>query len=626
MKIGHRFCGNEQSRLKALRFALPALMFPWALACQASDYQISQYDRVVKVDDVGHAVTSVTLKIVLSSDAALQRFSQYVLAYNPDFQTLSIDAAETIHADGTHVAADARTAVFDRAAPVTISAPQFSSEHLRIVAFPATARGDTVMLSYTLSDIDTVFPGKFTDQVVYPLTEDYRDASVTLDTPAAMPVMIDAAGLQAQEDTVTSGRHVRRYRYRTPSGGPVAQQANVLAGIDVGPHFVATNFHDYAEIGQSYRVRSGEQNAPSATVQQLAEKLTEGVSSRREQAQRIYEWVSRNVRYVGVYIGTGTVVPRSADVILNDRYGDCKDHVTLFSALLKARHIDSDSVLINLGNGYRLPSAPDWNVFNHVITWLPEFGVFADTTSGFAPFGTLSFDASDKPAVDTSTGAILHTPPQNAANSRSSIDYELAIDDSGNSDFKGSVELLGQAGINARRTFSQTPVSQIEYELLSRNGLTGTLHFNRSDPGELEKPFLVSMQGNLNQIAIMPGPAALAMPRLPNYGSIQSFADLVLQQRNRPLEGTCAGTRLSERYNVKFPHQARIMAIPPDVAENEGDISYRSSYREHNHVVEISRVLERRLTSNVCSGAKLAEWAGIAGVISKDLKRQVLYK
>jgi hypothetical protein len=77
---------------------------------------------------------------------------------------------------------------------------------------------------------------------------------------------------------------------------------------------------------------------------------------------------------------------------------------------------------------------------------------------------------------------------------------------------------------------------------------------------------------------------------------------------------------------VEIPDNAKILAIPSGISMDSGEISYHSSYQQRDNTVEIDRVLERRLTSNVCSGAKLAEWAAIASTISKDLKRQVLYK
>ena len=50
--------------------------------------------------------------------------------------------------------------------------------------------------------------------------------------------------------------------------------------------------------------------------------------------QRLYHWVSRNIRYVALNIDVGGFVPRPAQAVLEHRYGDCKDHVVLLEAAL----------------------------------------------------------------------------------------------------------------------------------------------------------------------------------------------------------------------------------------------------------------------------------------------------
>ena len=62
----------------------------------------------------------------------------------------------------------------------------------------------------------------------------------------------------------------------------------------------------------------------------------------------------------------------SASAILANRYGDCKDHVALYGALLDAVGIRNEPALISSGSIYTLPSVPGYGVINHVITWLPD--------------------------------------------------------------------------------------------------------------------------------------------------------------------------------------------------------------------------------------------------------------
>ncbi|WP_431822299.1 DUF3857 domain-containing transglutaminase family protein [Burkholderia sp. F1] len=592
----------------------------------AADYQVEQFDNTIKVDAAGKRVAKVDLSVKLLTDAAIARFGQYVLAYNSQLQTLDVSSAQTVHADGSTVPVDVQHGIFDRPAPVTVAAPQFSADHLRIVAFPALAKGDSIRLSYTLTDTDTLFPGKFSVQLAFPPIEDYRAANVTLDTPAGMAVAIDARGMRATSDATRDGRRTRMYHYQTPPSGPIDEQANTVAWTDVAPVFIASNFSGYADIARAYQARAADKQAPAAAIRALADQITAGTADRREQAMRLYAWVARNIRYVGVYFGAGPVVPHQADAVLANRYGDCKDQVTLLSALLAAKGIESRTVLVNLGNRYRLPDAPDVLTFNHAVVWLPEFDVFADTTAGVLPFGALQFEASGKPALDTATGNVIRTPPQNGRNSRSLLAYTLDLDRDGNATMTGDIALDGQAVQHARQMFVYVQPKRLADEMLRRSGLSGELQMTPHHLDALDQPFSIALRGTLNQLSLMPGPAAFAVPSLPNFGRIREFADFVLQQKDKRFEGVCAGTRLEERYRITLPADVEILAIPPDADVRSGEIAYRATYRRDGRTVDVTRVLDRDLGANVCSGAKLAEWADAARSISKDLKRQILYR
>src|SRR5258708_36941278 len=73
-----------------------------------------------------------------------------------------------------------------------------------------------------------------------------------------------------------------------------------------------------------------------------------------------------DVRYVAIEIGIGGYQPHYAGDILANRYGDCKDKVTLMRALLHEAGVASDYVL---GTTQRRPVRPGFSSvggFNHV--------------------------------------------------------------------------------------------------------------------------------------------------------------------------------------------------------------------------------------------------------------------
>ena len=165
-------------------------------------------------------------------------------------------------------------------------------------------------------------------------------------------------------------------------------------------------------MGLAYRAAALPKAAVTPEIVSLANEITKGIEDKKAQAIAIDAWMKKNIRYVAVYLSLGRVIPNDASAVLRNKFGDCKDKATLMSALLAAKGIASEEVLINLGNAYTLPEPPTMAVLNHVILYLPELDLYADPTVTQSAFGVLAPEAYDKPVVRVSAaGATLARTP-----------------------------------------------------------------------------------------------------------------------------------------------------------------------------------------------------------------------
>ena len=76
-------------------------------------------------------------------------------------------------------------------------------------------------------------------------------------------------------------------------------------------------------------------NTNDAQLKHLSDSLTAGVTSDREKAKNIYQWVQHHVKYVAFEDGMEGFVPRRAALVCSRRFGDCKDMSSLLTALLQ---------------------------------------------------------------------------------------------------------------------------------------------------------------------------------------------------------------------------------------------------------------------------------------------------
>src|ERR1700730_1752638 len=145
---------------------------------------------------------------------------------------------------------------------------------------------------------------------------------------------------------------------------------------------MVSTFPDYKSFAASSRDAAIDPTASDPAIRDLAHAVTRNDASARAKAATLYDWVRHNIRYVSLFLGQSPAVPHKAADILANRYGDCKDYVALYGALLAAVGIESEPALIGLGAVYVLPSVPGYGAaaINHVITWLPALRMYCDST------------------------------------------------------------------------------------------------------------------------------------------------------------------------------------------------------------------------------------------------------
>lgn len=110
-----------------------------------------------------------------------------------------------------------------------------------------------------------------------------------------------------------------------------------------------------------------------------------------EKVQRIYGFITREIRYSSVSFIQSGLIPQKASTVLSRKQGDCKDVSTLFVSMCAAIGVEANLVLINTKNYGRddmvLPSIN----FNHCIARTEIDGevYFLELTDDHLPFGAI---------------------------------------------------------------------------------------------------------------------------------------------------------------------------------------------------------------------------------------------
>ena len=349
-------------------------------------------DTIVQPD--GSYTTITHAETLATNQSAAHSIAQHRVEYSESMETAEILEAFTRKADGKILEVD-RTQIFPQAPPGSLQVPMFNDRKQKVIVFPDVSAEDAVV--YTIKQTHKPpFAEQFFFGGVFFRGVAFEDVRVNIALPKAMAAHVEVQGVEHQVEE-SGERITHKFLYRNPRP-PVAEPA-ALSPWDTEPHYVVSTFPDYAAVAAAYRRMAAGKMAVTPRIQALADEITAGTSDRREQAHRIYDWVSKHIRYVAVFLGNGGYEPHEAIKILENGYGDCKDHVVLLEALLKAKGIASVPVLIDSGNRYRVPEAATPAAFNHLLSHLPEFELYVNSTAGVAPFGILPVTEYGEPVA-----------------------------------------------------------------------------------------------------------------------------------------------------------------------------------------------------------------------------------
>ena len=118
--------------------------------------------------------------------------------------------------------------------------------------------------------------------------------------------------------------------------------------------------------------------------------------------RNVYYWVQQNMRYIAFEDGLGGQIPREANDIYEQRFGDCKDFASLITFMLKEANIPAYLTWIGTRDlPYDFDQLPLGYASNHMIAavYRNNQWIFIDGTSKHTPYGSPSGFIQGKAAL-----------------------------------------------------------------------------------------------------------------------------------------------------------------------------------------------------------------------------------
>lgn len=465
--------------------------------------------NVHALDENGFEKSIFYRAIYITSDEAVDDYSKLVNSYNAYYHDSQIDFARVISKDG-----EIFNMQDDAISDVAANNDDYLDDMKQIeFAVPQLKVGNIIEYQITEQQIKAIIEGQWHSVVGFrfikflPAKNWLRidptlSASNRLTVPNSIKLNIENRNTDLKP-TITKGEHTTEYYWELTDLDGVEMESSMPPIDETQPVVHLSTMNDWATINQWYSKLVTPALTKAPNVSQLARSLFAGKTTDTEKVKSVFDYMQKNVRYIGAHVNRGGYQPHTAEEVLQNAYGDCKDQTTLIVALLNEAGIAAYPTLINTYNGTTVfDSLPELN-FNHMITYVEttEGNYWLDTSGQTGTFpGINALLAGKKTFVIEGESGKLVTipaiaPTDNVANVV--INYEV-VDNEINVDttmtFKGQIET------NLRNYYQYTPEKLVLVEQL----LSPFVHENRvstytaTDPQDITLPFEIS--GNFNNL------------------------------------------------------------------------------------------------------------------------------
>ena len=565
------------------------------------------------------------ISTLIETEDAVSTYGEKRISYTPKLESIQLLAAYTILPNGKRIQVPAKS-IHTTIGELGRGGAVYSDQNSKVIIYPNVVVGSQLYIKYIKTCHTPLFAGQFAFRyIISPHLKSAR-TEININYDHRLNLQIDTKDVEGGALSDLGGMH--RYRFTHRQEIKLPMENDQIASGDYAPYVQASTFANYVELGAAYQGKLKQKVNVTTEIQKLANKLTLSTDNPKDQTRILYNWVSKNIRYVGSYIGNGGYVPHDSQTILSNRWGDCKDHVVILEALLAAKGIESSAVLINTGATYQLPRLAGVNAFNHVITYVPSLDLYLDSTAQFAPMGTLPSADLNKNVVLTALNKVGKTPPMLAGENTAITHVTMKvlpdgkIQGSSQGIATGTTEIQLRQAQSAAQSLTQEKMAEILLDVFNLSG-KGKVH--SGDPNNLDIPLQVNATFTLDPVSNFPGPGSMPIPAGVVYEAITSKI-MVKPKDKFNFPSLCHSSTNTNHYEIEFPANIKITHVPENVKYSDPTVQYTATYVLKGNKLEIDRELIIQNPGMVCGEAENELDKKFFPVFQRDMRAQVMYE
>ncbi|MFC1671034.1 DUF3857 domain-containing protein [Spirochaetota bacterium] len=264
-----------------------------------------------------------------------------------------------------------------------------------IMPIASIKKGSIIDISYRIKNSGAVeFKNYFGEKLT--IGGKYRtlNSNIVLSYPDNKKIYTHTIRINDKKNPLSRNRGKNIYRLSIKNSPPYKKEDAMPHQSEFLPLVYFTSHKNWDELYSWYKSLLRNKITLTNEIKEALNKIISKKDKPIDRVRKIYNHVTKEIRYVGFELGVGGIQPRSAGMTYNSKMGDCKDISILLIAMLREAGISSKLALLRTRDkGGANLSIPFLGEFNHAICYVNlKKKFFIDGTSKNTGFMELPSD------------------------------------------------------------------------------------------------------------------------------------------------------------------------------------------------------------------------------------------
>jgi tetratricopeptide (TPR) repeat protein/transglutaminase-like putative cysteine protease len=379
------------------------------------------------------------------------------ILFDPSYEKLTLNEARVLKADGRVVAVEPKHVhLRDVATDYLV----YNHEKQLVISFPALEVGDAIDVKWTTRGRNPEYQGHFFSRYQfgddeYPIVLD----ELRLRLPKERTLKHAAIGGQVAP-RVTEDDTTRTFLWSVSNRDALPRDENLPSKEDLRLQVAFSTFPSWEAIGAWKKKLRGDCWTCTDELRRVVAEVIEPLKTPEEKARALTYWVRRHIRYVS----SGEkhdFTPHAPNVVLANRYGDCKDTTQLLAVMLREAGLPVALATIGaLDDGQVLESVPSpWGTHAILLVTLGDKQHWIDTTASLAGWDMLPRDDRNRQTyvVDDNGLRLMRTPQLTPDDNRVMQTTRVNVGADGSTRVERDVTYYGLAAYSQRNDWTDVP-------------------------------------------------------------------------------------------------------------------------------------------------------------------------